>query len=320
MASVAANIGERRYPEPVMTAISTPPLRVWAIIASDIKIAHSVFALPFALLGAFMAATSVSLDWSRFSLQLGLIVLAMVLARTVAMLANRVLDARIDQRNPRTATRAIPSGRLSRGAAIAAIALCAAGFICTCAAFGIFFQNWWPVALAAPVLMWISAYALLKRFSWLCHIYLGSSLAISPLAAALAIQPGSLVQPSLWLLSAMVLCWVAGFDIIYALQDVEVDREQNLHSMPARLGITSAMWISRILHVVAIVCLIACWWLDDRFQALFAAGVIIVAALLIYEHLTVRRWGTTKLALAFFGLNGVISCVLGTLGILDLLF
>lgn len=309
-----------------MTALATSPLRTLGTIAADIKIAHSVFAMPFALLAACMAATADPLNWSRFGIQLTLIVLAMVFARTVAMLANRVLDRGIDQANPRTAGRALPIGRLTLRSAVFALIAGAAGFLIICATFGLLYRNWWPAGLAAPVLAWISAYGYLKRFTLLCHIYLGSSLAISPIAAAIAIQPATILpnaplfQPAVLLLSVMVLCWVAGFDIIYALQDVEVDRAQRLHSIPARLGIKNALWISRALHALSVACLFACWWIDWRLGILFGIGIIIVTALLIYEHLTVARWGTTKMALAFFTLNGVISCVLGILGIVDVLW
>ncbi len=325
-----------------------------ALIASDIKIAHSVFALPFAILAAFMAALGHTrwtwlvsagpggLDpmeryqhvhlhsdyspqfWPAFLKQLALIVLAMVLARTVAMLANRWLDRRIDRHNPRTMNRPLASGRLSPAIAISVMILCAASFMLVCAAFGFLFNNWWPLILALPVLAWISAYGYFKRFTALCHIYLGSSLALSPIAAAIAIEPESIVpwspvfQCGLWLLSGMVLCWVAGFDIIYALQDVEVDRAQNLYSLPARLGVRRAMRISRLLHALAVACLFALATIDHRFGMLFLSGCIIVTALLIYEHLTVSRWGTPKIALAFFTLNGVISCLLGALGVFDL--
>ena len=123
----------------------------------------------------------------------------------------------------------------------------------------------------------------------------------------------------LWLLSAMVLGWVAGFDVIYALQDVDVDREEGLHSLPSRLGPKRAMWVSRLLHLGAAACLIIATIIDPRLTWLFGAGVAIVIGLLIYEHLTVSRWGTTKIALAFFTINGVISCVLGGLGVADVL-
>jgi 4-hydroxybenzoate polyprenyltransferase len=309
-----------------MAATTQSPLGVARVIASDIKLAHSVFAMPFALLAAFMAAPGShegahGIDWARFAGQLVLIVLAMVLARTVAMIANRLLDRDIDGLNPRTVNRAIPSGRLSAQGALLSLLVCAAAFLTICSTFGIVYGNWWPLRLGPLVLMWVGAYALLKRFTWLCHIYLGSSLAISPSAAAIAINPAATTQqPSLWLLAGMVLCWVAGFDIIYALQDVDVDRAQRLHSIPSRLGVHKALWIARLLHALALACLIACLILDSRLGVLFGIGVGVVAILLLYEHLTVARWGTTKIALAFFTLNGVISCLLGALGIADVLW
>jgi 4-hydroxybenzoate polyprenyltransferase len=299
-----------------------------ALIAADIKLAHSVFALPFAVLAAFMAWQRLSHGHTQYVVfvqKVGLIVLAMFLARTVAMLANRWLDREIDKHNPRTAQRALASGQLSPTAAILTIAACAIAFIITCAAFGVFFKNWWPLVLSIPVLAWISAYGYFKRITALCHLYLGSSLALSPIAAAIAMGPASVLpgshafQPSIWLLSGMVFCWVAGFDIIYALQDVEVDREQGLHSMPSRLGVPKALLISRVLHVIAVACLIGALVVDERLHIFFGIGVAIVAALLLYEHLTVARWGTTRIALAFFTLNGIISCLLGALGIIDLM-
>ncbi len=291
-------------------------------IAADIKLAHSLFALPFAVLAAFLAArpTAAPIDWRTFGLQLLLVVVAMVIARTAAMLSNRLLDRRIDARNPRTAGRAIPSGRLSPRTAASAIGVCTVLFLLVCAGFWFVDANPWPLILGLPVLAWICAYGVFKRFTMWCHVYLGSSLAISPLAAALAVHPPAIVeQPALWLLSAMVLGWVAGFDVIYALQDVDVDREEGLHSLPSRLGPTRAMWVSRILHTGAAACLVAAALIDPRLTWLFGAGVAIVIGLLLYEHLTVSRWGTTKIALAFFTINGVISCVLGGLGVLDVL-
>jgi 4-hydroxybenzoate polyprenyltransferase len=291
-------------------------------IAADIKIAHSVFALPFAVLAGFMAASPAGypINWSVFGGQLLLIIAAMVTARTAAMLANRLLDRELDARNPRTAGRALPSGRLTVRQVIAAWLISAVAFIAASAGFGACYDNWWPAMLSVPVLLWISAYGVMKRFTWFCHVFLGSSLALSPLAAAIAIAPDSLSQqPALWLLAGMVLCWVAGFDVIYALQDVEADRRDGLHSLPSRLGIGRSMWISRLLHVVAGGCLIAALVIDARFQIVFGLGVFVVITLLIYEHATVSRWGTTKIALAFFTLNGIISCVLGTLGVLDVI-
>jgi len=305
---------------------SRNPVRSIGLIASDIKIAHSVFALPFALLASFMAAPGIAATetttsaWSRFAGQLVLIVLAMVFARTCAMLANRLIDRRIDANNPRTSSRALPSGRLSVGHAVTGWLLSAAVFMAVCTAFLVFYDNPWPIALGLPVLLWISAYALLKRFTWLCHLYLGSSLAISPLAAALAIDPTALTtQPALWLLAGMVLCWVAGFDVIYALQDVEIDRRDRLHSIPQRFGFGGALHIARALHLLSAACLVTASIIDPRFGIWFAGGAGIVIALLVYEHATVAKWGTTRIALVFFTLNGLISCVLGGLGIVDVL-
>ncbi|MCH7604212.1 MAG: 4-hydroxybenzoate octaprenyltransferase [Planctomycetes bacterium] len=308
-----------------MIATTTSPLTSFRLIAADIKIAHSIFALPFALLAAFLAAPGnrpgeAGIDWSHFGGQLVLIVLAMVCARTVAMLANRLLDREIDRHSPRTAGRALPSGKLSPRMALVALLLSTILFMLVCSAFGYKYDNWWPAILGLPVLGWISVYPLLKRFTALCHLYLGSSLALSPLAAALAIQPESVMQqPALWLLAGMVMCWVAGFDIIYALQDLETDIKQGLHSIPRRFGISGGMWISRLLHMIAAACLFAAWWIDDRFGLTFLMGVCCIAGLLIFEHATVSRWGTKKNALAFFTVNGIISCGLGALGIIDIL-
>ncbi len=306
-----------------MAATTSSVLRTAREIGADIKLQHSVFALPFAVLGAFMAAAppgGSGIDWTRFGGQLALIVVAMFFARTVAMLANRLLDRGIDARNPRTAGRALPSGRVTTRSAILALISASAGFVVVCLAFAFFYDNWWPAVLGVPVLAWLAAYPLLKRFTALCHLYLGASLALSPLAAAIAVRPDAfLTQPSLWLLAAMVLCWVSGFDIIYALQDVEVDRRFGQFSIPARLGKPAAMVVSRLLHATAVGCLVAATLVDDRLGILFGIGVVIVAGLLGYEHLTVGRWGTTKLALAFFTLNGIIGCVLGLLGVADIL-
>ena len=303
-------------------AASSSPIRAARELATDIKLHHSVFAMPFAVLGAFMAARPASgagIDWPRFGGILGLIVLAMIFARTVAMLANRLLDREIDARNPRTAGRALPGGRLSPAAVLTALAASAAGFGLVCLAFGFLYDNWWPARLGAPVLAWLAAYPLLKRFTALCHLYLGASLAMSPLAAAIAVAPQALGQPALWLLAVMVMCWVAGFDIIYALQDIAVDRGQGYFSLPARLGERRALAVSRALHAVTVACLVTAVVVDERLGVLFGTGTAIVTALLVYEQLTVARWGTTRMALAFFTVNGIIGCVLGALGVIDVL-
>lgn len=291
------------------------------VIAEDIKLAHSVFALPFAVLAASMAAFHAgdgSIDWRDFAGPLAMVIGAMVLARTAAMLANRILDHRIDARNPRTSGRAIPSGRLPLGAAVTAFIAAGIGFLAVCALFGLLRGNWWPLILGVPVLGWITAYGLFKRFTWLCHLWLGASLALSPVAAAIAVDPSTLAGPPVWLLAGMVLCWVAGFDIIYALQDIEVDRRDGLNSIPARFGVDGALWISRVLHLVAVGCLYGVAKTQPGFGGAFLAAVVLVVGLLVVEHATVRQWGTTRMALTFVTLNGLVSIVVGIAGVGDL--
>lgn len=288
-------------------------------IAADIKLAHSVFALPFAVLAAFLAAAwgDGAIHWRVFGGQLLLIVVAMFFARTAAMLANRILDAHIDGDNPRTASRAIPSGRLLISQARLAWSCTALCFMLVCVLFGVFYSNWWPASLGIPVLGWISLYGCAKRFTQMSHFWLGSSLAMSPIAAAIAIDPSSLGSPAIWLLAVMVLFWVAGFDVIYALQDLEVDQREGLHSMPCRLGVGPALLASRIMHVISVCALVGVALTAPRIGVVMLGASAVVAGLLFYEHLTVRRWGSSRMTLAFLTLNGVVSCLIGLAGVLD---
>ena len=284
---------------------------------SDIKLHHSVFALPFAVLAAFLALPA-DPDWGRFAGQLALIVVCMVFARTWAMLVNRIADRRIDAENPRTARRPLASGALSLRAATITTAISAGAFLLSCAAFLLFFDNPWPLYLALPTLLWIAFYSFTKRFTALCHVFLGGALAASPIAAAIAIDPASLAHtPSIWLLASMVLCWVAGFDILYALQDIDYDRSTSLHSIPAALGPKGAAWTSRALHTTAIALLIFAVITDDRLGVLFLAAATICALLLILEHIILIKRGLAGLPMAFFTINGVVSLILGAIGSLD---
>ncbi len=309
-----------------MTALSAARLNLLAslrLAALDIKLAHSVFALPFAVLGAFLArrAPSEGGPASRvFALQLALVVLCMVLARTWAMLINRLADARLDALNPRTRQRAVASGLLPARSALLMAAACALGFVAAAGLFWPLSGNWWPLTLSLPVLAWLAFYSFAKRFTWLCHVLLGTALAISPLAAALAVNPAAITTvPALWWMGAMVVCWVAGFDVIYALQDVDVDRRLGLFSVPARLGIDRALWLSRALHAGAAACLLMAWFSDPRFGPVFLAAVVIAAGLLVAEHIVLARRGERGLQMAFFTLNGIVSCAVGGLGVIDLL-
>lgn len=282
------------------------------LFAADIKLSHSVFALPFALLATFMAAEG----WPHWGI-LGLILVCMVTARTVAMAANRLLDAKLDAANPRTASRALPSGRLSAGFVAGWLVACAAGFIAATAGFWMWFDNPWPLIFSVPVLAFISAYPLLKRFTRLCHYYLGAALALAPVCAWVAVA-GTVELPAL-LMAAAVLLWTAGFDIIYACQDYESDVAGGIFSVPARIGIARALWVSRLTHAACVVMLI---WLGGSVESLgwiYFVGVAAAVGLLIIEHSLVRADDLSKVGLAFFTMNGVISLVLGTLGIIDVL-
>lgn len=290
-------------------------LRAAAAMAADIKLSHTVFALPFALLAAVLAAADAgALPGPGL---LALIVACMFFARTAAMTTNRYADARLDAANPRTAGRAVPSGRVSRAQMLTAALLASGCFIAATAGFQIGWNNPYPLILSVPVLAWLALYSYTKRFTWLCHAVLGVALALSPLAAAIAIHPPYLAKPGVYLLALMVASWVAGFDVIYALQDVTVDRRDGIHSMPAKLGEHTALWVSRGLHLTALTALIALGWSSPALGPGFAVGVAIVAALLITEHWLVRGGRRTHLPTAFFTVNGVISLLLGALGITD---
>lgn len=278
--------------------------------ASDIKISHTLFALPFALLSTFLAAGGMP----RLG-QLLLILICMVPARTVGMSANRLLDATLDARNPRTARRAIPSGALSRSFFVLVLVICAIGFIAATAGFEILYRNPWPLRLAGPVLLFLAAYPFLKRFTRLCHYYLGAALALAPVCAWLAIR-SSLASPPFWMAGA-VLCWTAGFDIIYACQDVQVDIECGLFSVPAKLGVGAALWVARFTHAISAAMLIALGRSTPALGAIYFVGVAIAIALLIVEHMLVREDDLSKVGIAFFTVNGIISLVVATLGIVD---
>ena len=305
-------------------------------MAGDIKLSHSVFALPFAILAACMALPQ-KVEFKNVALRFVLIVLCMGFARTWAMLVNRLVDKDFDAANPRTARRAFASGRISMQSGWIAAAACAVIFVFSAGLFGVLLGNYWPLILSIPVLALIAAYSLTKRFTWLCHIVLGLSLAIAPLAAALAVNPGltglptiswgtnqigvgdqvSTLNSALFYLAAMVLTWVAGFDVIYALQDIEFDREKRLHSIPAALGWQGAAWDSRLLHLAAFGFLFMAWKTEPRFGWLFGVGVVIVGVLLVLEHVVLMMRGKAGLDMAFFTINGIVSCILGGLGALD---
>jgi 4-hydroxybenzoate polyprenyltransferase len=265
-----------------------------AVFLEMIKFSHTVFALPFALTGALLAAGGLP-AWR----QIVWICLAMVGARTAAMGLNRLIDADIDARNPRTAGRAIPAGLIGKGVTLAFI--CASLALLLVAAARL---NPLCLKLAPLALFFLVLYSYCKRFTALAHVVLGVCLAAAPIGAWIAIR-GTIDPPAL-LLGGIVLFWVAGFDILYALQDLEFDRAAGLHSIPVALGVNGSLWAARLFHL-AMLALLAALWVFMGLGALFAAGIAVVAAMLAYEHWLLRRGDLTQLDAAFFNMNGYIS-------------
>lgn len=298
--------------------VDAPRSSPFAAALADIKLAHTVFAMPFAVLGAALALEP-DPPPVLTAARLALIVLCMVFARTWAMLINRLADARFDAQNRRTASRAFASGRVSIAAGRRYAAASGALFCAAAALFWPLAGNPWPAALCIPVLAFVALYSFTKRFTALCHAFLGAALAISPLAAALAIRPEALADSSaLWLLAGYILMWVAGFDVIYALQDLDFDRAAGLRSIPEALGWRGAAWVSRVLHLVAAAALVAAARFEPRFGPVFAGGVAAVLVLLFAEHAILARRGAEGIPMAFFTLNGVASVTLGVAGLADL--
>lgn len=284
--------------------------------ASDIKLSHSIFALPFALLSTVLACESVGRRFPSVS-QIVLIVVCMVIGRSFGMGMNRLLDASLDAMNPRTARRSIPAGRLSRGTALAILVGCAIAFQAATLGFGFLHANWHPAMLAVPVLLLLGAYPLFKRFTRWCHFYLGFCLALAPVCAWVAIAGTISVIPLL--MAAAVLCWTAGFDILYATQDVDSDRSTGVFSVPAAFGVARSLWIARFTHLVCLGLLVTLGVVSVPLHTLWFVAVAIVAGIFAVEHAIVKPNDLSRLNLAFFTLNGIVSVCLGTLGIVDAL-
>jgi 4-hydroxybenzoate polyprenyltransferase len=271
-----------------------------------IRFSHTVFALPFAFTGAVLAAGGLpsgeKILW---------ILVAMVGARSGAMGMNRFADRRLDALNPRTRDRALPRGLIRPGEALAFVVLSFAVFL-----FAAWMLNPLCFALAPVAILIVSGYSYTKRFTSLSHMILGLSLALAPIGAWIAIT-GRIQLPAV-VLGMVVLFWVAGFDILYALMDIEFDRKTGLFSIPARLGANGGMWVARALHMLTAACLALLIPLLNL-GAVFAAGLLLAVALLAYEHLLLHRHGLAKLDVAFFNVNGVLSLGLFLFTLGDLL-
>jgi 4-hydroxybenzoate polyprenyltransferase len=274
-----------------------------ALFARLVKIEHSVYALPFAYAGAFLAAEGAP-TWQ----QLAWITVAMVGARSAAMALNRLIDAELDARNPRTAARELPAGRLGRRevwvftlASVALLVVAAFQLSEPC-------RYLWPIPLAAFVL-----YPYAKRFTWFCHYALGLTLGLAPAAAWLGVSGHLGAVP--WLLFFAVGLWVGGFDVIYAIFDVDVDRREGLHSVPVSVGPRAALWVAAASHVAAGV-LLAAVGILCALGPVYWAGLAVVLALLAWPHIDIARRGLDRVGMSFMTVNGAVGLLYGAVVIL----
>ncbi|HEX6926180.1 MAG TPA: UbiA-like polyprenyltransferase [Longimicrobiaceae bacterium] len=274
-----------------------------------VKLPHTVFALPFAVVGAILASYRFPVNLA----DLGWILLAFTSARFAAMGFNRIVDRRVDALNPRTRLREIPAGRLSVRQASAAVAVASVLFLLSAGML-----NRLCLLLAPFALAWVFFYSYTKRFTRWAHLVLGFALAIAPVGAYLAIAGGwGDAVPGLLTLAGAVLCWVAGFDILYSLQDEAFDREHGLKSVPAAFGARNAIRISRFLHFLCFALFVATGLLFAELGVLYALGLAICGAMLVYEQSLVAPDDLSRIDAAFFNVNGVISVVLAVLVLVE---
>lgn len=285
-------------------------MRKLKIILEMIKFEHTVFALPFAFLGAILGSMAVEGTWPA-AIDWLWITLAMVGARSAAMSLNRVIDAKIDKDNPRTADRAIPAGLLSITETLAFIAV--SFFVLIFSAFQL---NMLAVYLLPLAVFFLVFYSYTKRFTWACHLFLGVTIGLAPLGGWVA-ATGTLSWEAFVLFAAVAL-WTAGFDVIYATQDAEYDRDVKLHSIPSHFGISRALTFARGFHIVSFASMLFLV-LVTPLSWIFFAGTLIVGAIMVYEHSLVSPQDLSKVNVAFFTMNGIISLVMLSFTIGDLL-
>lgn len=274
------------------------------VLARMVKIEHSIFALPFAYLGMLWAAGG----WPGWRVFIALTV-AMVAVRSFAMAVNRLADLPIDAKNPRTLTRPLVTGEIGVAETRVFIAVSAAVFVAAC-----WFLNPLCLALSPAALVWSGLYSFTKRFSALCHFFLGSVLGLAPLAGWLAVSPAVEMAPVL--LALGVTFWVGGFDILYACQDVEFDRSEGLHSLPAMLGVGPALAVSTFSHVVTSLFFLLAGWASGA-GLVYLAFCLAVAAILLLEHRLISEHDMSRVNLAFFTLNGFVAVFLFAGAVLD---
>lgn len=268
-----------------------------------IRFSHTIFALPFALLAAVLAWRDVPIQWPHIA---G-ILLCMLFARSAAMAFNRLADRKIDAANPRTSMRHLVTGKLSVAGVRIFTVICSAGFIASTAIFLLNDPpNPWPIILSVPVLIFICAYSLTKRFTSLAHFWLGASLMLAPVSAWIAIR-GLVELETPIVVGLAVLFWVAGFDILYACQDSDFDRQAKLHSIPARFGVEASLRLALACHMLMLIMLSLLAIISPHLGAIYIIGLAAIAALVGYEHWLVRPDDLSRVNRAFFQVNGVIS-------------
>ena len=275
-------------------------------LASLVRIEHTVFALPFAYVGAFLAVDA----WPGLA-NMVWVTVAMVGARTLAMSLNRLVDADLDARNPRTATRELPSGALSRRQVLALCAVSLVVFLAAVSQLDPIVRWLWPI----PVAMFV-VYPYLKRVTWLCHLWLGACLGLAPIGASLAVSGQASWE--IWAIGGAVALWVAGFDLFYSLFDLDHDRVAGLHSWAVRFGERGVFQAARVFHLGTVVLLVAAG-AGLEVTIFYWLGVAVTGGLLVYEHSIVRPGDLRRLDAAFFTLNGVISVVFFAFVALDVL-
>jgi 4-hydroxybenzoate polyprenyltransferase len=272
-----------------------------------IKFEHSIFALPFAYLGAFLSQMRVpnfiTILW---------ITVAMVGARSFAMSANRLIDIEIDRRNPRTSNRALSKGLLSISNVIIFSFISLGVFLLAVYNLAPICRYLWPVVVIPFVI-----YPYTKRFTWLSHFILGICLGLAPIGAWIAITNTISIEP--FIIGTAVLCWVAGFDIFYAIQDIDFDQQHKLHSIPARFGIKTSLILTKVLHITSIL-LLSLVGIHLNLGLLYFIGIFVAAILLAYENILIRPHDLSKLNVAFFTMNGVISSVMFCFVAIEIIF
>ncbi len=304
------------------------PRRSWwqqsVMFLELIRFSHTIFALPFALLATLLALRVPLPDGTQVPFRyrdLCGILLCMFTARSAAMAFNRIVDRNMDGANPRTQSRHLPAGKMSLGSVVLFCFICSAGFI---ASTLLFLPNWLPIVLAFPVLLWLLGYSYAKRFTSAAHLWLGIALALSPVCAWIALRgtavlehPNDLFTPLT--LSLAIAFWVAGFDIIYACQDYQFDRQQGLFSVPAKLGVRGALRLAALFHALMLVPLIAFPFVNEHLGLgwLYAVTLAIITGLLLYEHMIVKPDDLQRVGIAFFQINAAISLILMSSAAID---